>query len=295
MTDVSSRPARLNIGVVGAGRVGTVLAAALARAGHHVTGVHAVSRQSTDRADRLLPNAARRTPDEITTTSDLVLLTTPDDVLADVVAGLAQQDAFQPGQLVVHTSGRHGLAVLDPATRLGVLPLALHPVMTFAGAPEDIDRLAGASFGVTAPEPLRAVAEALVIEMGGEPVWVPEEARPVYHAALAWGANYLATITTSAAQLLTGAGVDNPQRLLAPLLGATLDNALRRGDTALTGPVARGDAETVRVHIEALREHAPELIPAYVALARLTAERALQSGLLKPALAEGLLEVLAAQ
>jgi predicted short-subunit dehydrogenase-like oxidoreductase (DUF2520 family) len=296
LTDTSARPARLTVGVVGVGRVGSVLAAALQRAGHTVTAASGVSDESKRRAERLLPGVPLLPADDVVRRVGLVLLTTPDDVLEEVVEGLAKHDAFQPGQLVLHASGRHGLTVLEPAVRVaGVLPLAVHPVMTFAGAPEDLQRLSGATFGVTAPDVLRPVAEALVIEMGGEPVWVPEEARPVYHAALAWGSNYLVTLATSAAELLTAAGVEHPARLLAPLLGASLDNALRRGDSALTGPVSRGDARTVEVHLAALRRCAPELVPSYVALARLTAERAIQAGLLKPENAEGLLEVLAAQ
>lgn len=296
LTDSAARPARLTVGVVGVGRAGSVLAAALQRAGHTVTAGSGVSDASTKRADRLLPGVPLMAADEVVRGVGLVLLTTPDDVLESVVAGLVAQDAFQRGQLVVHASGRYGLAVLEPAVRAaGVLPLALHPVMTFAGAPEDVQRLTGATFGITAPDVLRPVAEALVIEMGGEPVWVPEEARPVYHAALAWGSNYLVTLATSAAELLTAAGVEQPARLLAPLLGASLDNALRRGDSALTGPVSRGDASTVEVHLAALRRCAPELVPSYVALARLTAERAIQAGVLRPENAEGLLEVLSAQ
>ena len=193
----------------------------------------------------------------------------------------------------MHASGRHGLAVLEPATRRGALPLALHPVMTFTGRPDDVDRLAGVSFGVTTPEPLRPVAEVLVMEMGGEPVFIAEEDRGLYHAALAGAANHLVTQVVQAADLLAAAGVAQPSRMLGPLLGAALDNALRLGDAALTGPVARGDAETVASHLAALRAAAPEALPAYLALARLTADRALASGMLGAPDAQRLLEVLA--
>lgn len=289
----ADRPARLRVGVVGVGRVGSALAVALARAGHSVVSVAAVSDASRRRATDRLPHAEVKPADEVVNDADLVLLTVPDDVLPALVQGLAEVGAFRPGQLVAHTSGRHGLDVLDPATRQGALPLALHPVMTFAGGAEDVERLAGTSFGVTAPEPLRAAGEALVVEMGGEPVWVPEEARVLYHAALAWGSNYLVTLVAVAADLLRQAGAERPDLLLAPLLGAALDNALRRGDHALTGPVARGDAGTVRAHLDVLRANAPEVVPAYVALARLTADRALRDGRLDPKAAEALLDTLA--
>lgn len=286
------RPARLAVGAIGAGRVGAVLTAALARAGHRPSAVAAVSRASRRRAEALVPDARVLPPDDVAAGCDLLLLAVPDDVLPDLVGGLAAAATLRPGTLVAHTSGAHGVAVLDPLVRVGALPMALHPVMTFTGTDVDLQRLAGACFGVTAPAQLRLAAEALVIEMGAEPVWVAEEARPLYHAALATGANHLVTLVAQSADLLAQSGVDNPGRMLGPLLGAALDNALRRGDGALTGPVARGDAGTVRAHLGALT--APEVRAAYVAMSRLTAVRALASGQLSPERAEALLDVLSA-
>jgi predicted short-subunit dehydrogenase-like oxidoreductase (DUF2520 family) len=286
-------PARLGVGVIGAGRVGSVLAAALGRAGHRVVAVSAVSDAAVRRIRRNLPGVPVLPPDQVLAGADLVLLTVPDDVLPGLVAGLASAGAPMQGRLVAHASGRHGLAVLEPAVRQAALPLALHPVMTFTGRPDDIDKLAGICFGVTAPEPLRQVAEALVVEMGGEPVFIAEELRGLYHAALASSANHLVTLVVQAADLLRQAGVANPGRLLGPLLFAALDNALRLGDAALTGPVARGDADTVASHIQALRAASPEAVAAYVALARLTADRALAAGSLATADAQRLLDVLA--
>jgi predicted short-subunit dehydrogenase-like oxidoreductase (DUF2520 family) len=286
-------PARLRVGVIGTGRVGSVLGAALARAGHEVVAVSAVSDASVQRADRMLPGVPRMQPAAVLAAADLALLTVPDDALPGLVAGLAATDAPLEGRLLVHASGRYGTRVLDPATRRGALPLALHPVMTFAGRPDDLDRLAGICFGVTAPDQLRTVAEALVIEMGGEPVFIEEENRGLYHAALASGANHLVTLVVQAADLLSQAGVPNPSRMLTPLLTAALDNALRLGDAGLTGPVARADADTVASHVAALREVSPEALRAYVALARLTADRALAAGILDPPAAQRLLDVLA--
>ncbi|WP_062210526.1 Rossmann-like and DUF2520 domain-containing protein [Streptomyces sp. NBRC 109706] len=292
--EAHDRPARLRVGVVGAGRVGPVLAAALRLAGHQPVAASGVSDSSRRRAEALLPGVPLLPPDQVLAASDLVLLTVPDDTLPTLVAGLAETGAIRPGQLLVHTSGRYGTRVLDPALRAGALPLALHPVLTFTGSPVDVQRLAGCSFGVTAPVELRMAAEALVIEMGGEPEWIEESDRPLYHAALAMGANYLVTLVAQSLQVLRTAGVAAPDRMLGPLLGAALDNALRSGDTALTGPVARGDAGTVAAHLAELRAHAPDTLASYLALARTTADRALDSGLLKPELAEALLGVLAA-
>jgi predicted short-subunit dehydrogenase-like oxidoreductase (DUF2520 family) len=287
------RPARLTVGVVGAGRVGTALGAALARAGHRVVAAAAVSEPSLRRAEDRLPGAALGTPDEVVVAADLVLLTVPDDVLPELAAGLVAADVPFTGKLVVHTSGRYGIGVLDPVTRAGGLPLALHPVMTFTGRSDDVSRLTGIVFGVTAPEALRPVAEALVLEMGGDPSWIAEDRRALYHAALAGGANHLVTLVVESMDLLAKAGVAEPGRMLGPLLGASLDNALRLGIDGLTGPVARGDAGTVAEHVGELARVSPEGRGAYVALARLTADRALAAGLLKPEDAERLLEALA--
>jgi predicted short-subunit dehydrogenase-like oxidoreductase (DUF2520 family) len=251
-----------------------------------------VSEASVRRIEQRLPGVAIMHPPEVVATADLVLMTVPDDVLPGLVAGLAATGAAVEGRLIAHASGRHGLGVLDPVVRAGALPLALHPVMTFTGRPDDIDRLAGITFGVTAPDPLRPVAEALVVEMGGEPVFIAEEQRDLYHAALAIGANYLVTLVVQASDLLRDAGVAQPARMLGPLLSAALDNALRLGDAALTGPVARGDADTVASHVEALRADAPEALPAYLALARLTADRAVAAGTLSAPDAQRLLGVL---
>lgn len=273
-----TRPARLRVGIVGSGRVGAALGAALARSGHEIVAVSAVSTASRERAERMLPGAEILPPDEVVETADFVLLAVPDDALRPLVAGLAVTGAWRSGQLVAHTSGSHGVGVLDPAAARGVLALALHPVMTFAGRSEDVDRLDGATFGVTASEELRPVAETLVVEMGGEPVWVPEPARPLYHAALTVGSNHLVTLVNDALDLLARAGVEEGPRLLAPLLSAALDNVLRLGDAALTGPVSRGDVATIRTHRSTIAQQAPETLAAYDALARRTAERAAAAG-----------------
>ncbi|MFF0308670.1 Rossmann-like and DUF2520 domain-containing protein [Streptosporangium sp. NPDC004379] len=289
--DAGDHPARLAVGVVGAGRVGSALGAALARAGHRIVAASGVSDSSRERAvERLGVTPCR--PEEVVAQSDLVLLTVPDDVLPDLVSGLAGTGADLRGKMVAHTSGAYGLGVLDPAAKAGALPLALHPVMTFTGRDDDLRRLVGISYGVTAPGPLRPVAEALVIEMEGEPVWIEDADRPLYHAALAGAANHMVTLVAESADLLGRIGVEQPGRMLGPLLGAALDNVLRLGLAGLTGPVVRGDAGTVRKHIDALILAAPEAADAYVALARLTADRALAAGLLKPETAERLLDAL---
>jgi predicted short-subunit dehydrogenase-like oxidoreductase (DUF2520 family) len=289
----TEKPPRLDVGVVGTGRAGSVIGAALKRAGHQIKACTAVTDLSKLRAEALLPGVAILSIEETVADRDLILLSIPDDVLAQVVSGLAATNAVSPGTFVLHLSGRYGIDILRPLTELGCLPLALHPVMTFTGTSIDLNRLSACPFGVTTHPTLRPVAETLVMEMGGEPVWVPEASRSLYHAALTFGANNLMTLVNQTSELLESAGITNPEALVAPLLSASLDNALRNGDSALTGPIARGDAETVREHLRVLANFDPAVTQAYRSLARLTAVRALAAGVLQPQSAENLLTMLA--
>jgi predicted short-subunit dehydrogenase-like oxidoreductase (DUF2520 family) len=287
----------LTVGVVGAGRVGSALGAALARAGHRVVAASGASAASRHRIARDLPTARHAPPEAVALlATEVLILAVPDDALPAVVSRLAGARAVRAGQVVAHTSGAHGLAVLAPLAEFGALPLALHPAMTFAGGPHDVDRLTGGiSFGVTAPSELWPLARRLVADLGGTAEWIAEADRSLYHAALAHGANHLVTLVNEALDRLRDAGVVHPERVLAPLLRAALGNTLELGDAALTGPVSRGDARTVDAHLKRLAEVAPESVPPYRALARRTADRAIAAGQLRAVDAERLLDVLAGE
>ncbi len=270
------------IGVVGAGRVGAVLSAALRAAGHEIVAAAGESNASRDRIDALLPGVRRAKPTEVARSCDLLLLTVPDDMLENVVTTMVGAGAIRAGQVVCHTSGRHGLAVMHAAAEIGARPLALHPAMTFTGTAVDLERLSGCVFGVTARDEDRALAESLVADLGGVAMWVPEDKRTLYHAGLAHGANHLVTLVAQAMELLAASGADDPAATLRPLLSAALDNALVSGDAALTGPIVRGDVNTVAAHLTELAENAPATIPSYVAMAKATADRAVLDGRLLP-------------
>jgi predicted short-subunit dehydrogenase-like oxidoreductase (DUF2520 family) len=283
-----------SVGIVGAGRVGAVLGAALAASGYPVVAASGRSAASRARIARLLPQTPRRKVTAVLAEADLVIFAVSDDVLAPLVAHLAEGGHFRPGQVIAHTSGAHGVGILHPAVARGVLPIALHPAMTFTGTAADLARLrAGIAFGVTATPQTRDLAERLVADLGGTPEWVDEQDRALYHAALAHGANHLVTLVNEALDRLRDAGVLHPEKVLAPLLGAALDNALRMGDAALTGPVSRGDANTVAKHLDVLGATAPDSVPVYRELARRTADRAIAAGRLSTSTAAPLLDVLA--
>jgi predicted short-subunit dehydrogenase-like oxidoreductase (DUF2520 family) len=287
----STSPA-LRVGVIGAGRVGAVLAAALRAAGHDVVAVAGESDASRGRAADLLPGVPVLKPSAVARAADLLLLTVPDDMLSNVVTMLADSGALRAGQYVVHTSGAHGLAILEPAARVGARAVALHPAMTFTGTAVDLERLPGCVFGLTAGPLERPLAERVVADLGGRPTWVPEEMRTLYHAGLAHGANHLVTLVSEAMGLLTAAGVDDAAGTLRPLLQAALDNALAQGDAALTGPIVRGDVKTVAAHVAEIERTRPDTLPSYLALARATLARAVTDGRVLPIRAHRIAEVL---
>ena len=150
--------------------------------------------------------------------------------------------------------------------------------MTFTGTSIDLARLSECPFGVTAQPAMRPVAEAIAVELGGDPIWIDQDQRALYHAGLAFGANYMMTLVNESVTLLDLAGIESPQRVVTALFTAALDNALRTGDQALTGPVSRGDAGTVSAHLAELANRSPRTVPAYIELARLTATRAREAG-----------------
>ena len=308
---MTTRPGRLGVGVVGAGRVGAPLASALRAAGHAVVGASSGSPATLERIESLLPAVPVIDVPEVVRRAELVLLTVPDDEIEPLVAGLAATGSWQAGQLVVHTAGRYGWRVLEPARAAGAIPLAIHPAMTFTGTSIDVQRLVDCVFAVSAPTPVLPIGQALVVEVGGDPVVVPEESRPLYHAALAHGANHLVVLVAQAAHVLAAAGVERPGRVLEHLMAAALDGALRNerleapreGEdpgpgaiAALTGPVVRGDVGTVREHLAVLDgldlATTADVAPTYRALARSAAARSLAAGRIGPDVAAALLDAI---
>lgn len=237
---MNARAGRLGVGVLGAGRVGPVLGAALAGAGHAVVGVSAVSEDSRERAETILPGAPILTIPELVERSELVLIAIPDEEIAPLVAGLAAAGVWQPGQLVAHTSARFGTDVLRPAQLAGAIPLALHPAIAFTGTSLDLARLRESYFAVTAPAPVLPIAQALVMEMGAEPVVVAEDDRPAYAEAIATATEFSRSIVAQSSAILATIGVDNPGAYLSSLVRSAVDNALASPGSASIAPEIDG-------------------------------------------------------
>ena len=228
-----SADGRLNVGIIGAGPVGAVLGLALAGAGHLVIGISAISQENRERAEALLPDVPLMDVPEILQNADLVLLAIPDSELIPTINGLAEAGQWHAGQIVAHTSPEHGYSALAPAAAQGAIPLAIHPAMRFTGTSVDLIKLPDAYFAVSAPKIALPIAQALVIEMGGEPVVVEEEARAKYAEAFSVASSFSALIVNQAFGLLEEAGIENPRGLLAPIVRTSVEQALAEGHQPL--------------------------------------------------------------
>lgn len=240
---MSTPSGRLGVGIVGAGRVGPVLGAALAGAGHAIVGISAVSQESRDRAEAMLPGVPILPIPEVIERSELVILAVPEAELATLVDGLAKAGAWQAGQLVLHTAAGLGVAVLASATAAGAIPLALHPALAFTGTSIDLVRLRESYCAVTAPTPVQPIGQALAVELGAEPVLVAESDRAAYGEAIATATQFSAAIVGQAIALLEGIGVESPGAVLASLVRSTVDNALSNATTPAFEPLADDDTE----------------------------------------------------
>jgi predicted short-subunit dehydrogenase-like oxidoreductase (DUF2520 family) len=273
----------MDVAVVGAGRVGTALAVLLRRAGHRVVAASG-GRASEARVKRHLPDVPVTPDRQAASSAEVVVLGVPDDVVASVCDDLAGGGALRPDQAVLHLSGSVPLLALGPARAVGAAVLALHPMQTFPDVEAGIERLPGSPVAVTAwEEPAYALGERLARDAGTHPFRLEEERKPLYHAAAVFCSNFLVVVEAMAERLFRAAGLEDPVPMFGPLAEATLANVLRLGPAAaLTGPVARGDAGTVRRNLEAISSRAPETVPAYVALAQGALDMAEGAGRIGP-------------
>jgi predicted short-subunit dehydrogenase-like oxidoreductase (DUF2520 family) len=274
----------VKVAVVGAGRVGTAVAVLLTRAGHQVAAVSGRG-ATNERAATWLPGVPVLPPAETAALGDLLLLGVPDDALGPVVAELAAAGTMAAGTWVTHLSGATGLGVLLPLHEQGARRLATHPLQTFPDVDGAVHTLPGCRIAVTADdEEGFALGEWLATELGAVPFRLRDDLRPLYHAAAVFASNYLVATTAVAERLFAAAGVPDPADAMRPLQVATLDNVERLGSAAaLTGPAVRGDATTIGRNLEALAEHAPDTVSAYIAMCRVALDLAATAGRLSEA------------
>ncbi|MEV8170209.1 DUF2520 domain-containing protein [Microbacterium sp. NPDC077486] len=219
------RDGRLGVGIIGAGRVGPVIGAALAGAGHAIVGI--TSGSDDERASAVLPGVPVLETQEVVRRSELVILAVPSAELSALVSGIAELGGWQIGQLVLHTDPAQGIEVLRPAAERGAIPLAVHPAITFTGTSIDLRQLQAGFAGVTAPAAVLPIAQALAVEMGCEPVIIAEADRAAYADAIATATEFSRSIIGQSTSRLREIGVENPGGFLSALVQSTVERALR--------------------------------------------------------------------
>jgi predicted short-subunit dehydrogenase-like oxidoreductase (DUF2520 family) len=261
--------------IMGAGVVGTALAAWLVRAGIPVNGLHGRQVGLSDAA-RVLPGVVATTGDlpDIISESDIIIIAVREERIPEVGKRLVDGKRLRSGQVVLHTSGVNAAATILAAVRPHVRAVGtLHPLVSFADARLAIEGLGGVAltFGVEGDEPARAYAKRLVRALGARAVFLDARDLPLYHAGAVFASNYVVALADVARRLLVAAGVPTEQALpaLIPLLSSVVQNLAQLGlPGALSGPVERGDVSTVEQHLSVLETRAPELLELYRLLGR---------------------------
>jgi len=267
-----------DIGFIGAGTVGTALAVRLSRIGYRVAAVSSRTRASAQKlAETVSGCRAYEDGQGVADVSQLVFVTTPDDVIAPVVSRIR----WHEGQGVVHCNGAASTDILEPARAFGAHVGAFHPLQTFASVSQAIDNIPGSTFAIEAEEPLFIILRGMVSDLGGNWVKLDSGDKVLYHTAAVFACNYLYTLVKMATDLWQTFGVPTQQatEALLPLLRGTLRNVENVGlPNCLTGPIARGDLGTIRNHLAALRRSAPGLLSTYRELGLQTIPIALAKG-----------------
>jgi predicted short-subunit dehydrogenase-like oxidoreductase (DUF2520 family) len=209
------------------------MAQALAGAGHLLVGITANTPDEIDRCDAMLNGVDVLPLGEILSRAELVLLALPEEELLPTIGGISDDKLWKTGQLVAHTSPAHGLGILSAAANAGVIPLAIHPAMKFSGSSLDLNRMRDSFFAVSAPKVALPIAQALVIEMGAEPVVIQDEQRAAYAEAFEVSTNLSALVVNQAIGLLEAAGIENAIRIVAPSVLSAIEGALNEGHTPI--------------------------------------------------------------
>ncbi|HNU85266.1 MAG: DUF2520 domain-containing protein [Pseudomonadota bacterium] len=273
--------ARERIAILGPGKAGTAVGHLLAKAGHEITAVAGRRLEAARLAAALTGGAATTDFAEAARGADCVFITTSDDAIETVCNTVAAGGGFRKGMKVAHVSGAGGLGLLRAARRRGCRVGCIHPLQTFADVESAVVKIPGSTFGITADADIVPWADRMVTDLGGRPFHVPEEDKPLYHAAACMASNYLVTLMFLVEEVYGRIGLSRREAHEAfwPLVRGTVANLETRGTLpSLTGPIARGDGGTVRKHLRGFRRRFPEMTKLYREMGLFTAEVARLGG-----------------
>jgi predicted short-subunit dehydrogenase-like oxidoreductase (DUF2520 family) len=264
MVDISdAKPKEITISIIGAGRLGTSLGFALGKRGYSVRAVSCRTIGSAMESSRIIGKPLAFTDNvRAAKAAKVVILTVPDGAISQVVRELACSELVWKKRFVFHCSGPMPAKILRPLKDRGAEIAAVHPVQTFCRKKTPLGWWRGVCFGLEGDGKALALARQIVTRLGGYPLVVPAKARPLYHIASSIASNYLLALIEMAADILSRLAISRREALqmLLPLVQGTLRNVKQfDAKIALTGPIIRGDARSVKMHLKALQR-----FPAYL-------------------------------
>lgn len=286
-----------SVAIVGCGKVGTALALFLNRAGYQIVGLASKSLASAKRTARLVESDRfSDVPWEITASADVVFITTPDGAIADTCSRIAQNQGFADHAVILHCSGALPSTILSSAGKYNASTGSMHPLQSFAAVEYSTNPFDGIIISIEGEKAALDTAQKISSDLGGRSVTILTDAKMLYHASAVTASNYLVTLLNLAFMLIGEAGIADRDafKVLKPLIDGTLANIEKVGiPQALTGPIARGDIETVERHVREIGLKAPRLLSFYQALGFHTIEIAVARGTISETSAQALRRILA--
>jgi len=280
--------------IIGLGMVGTAIGHILKKSGHEIVAFSDKSSSAMQRARHFTGGKAFSDPRKAAELADTILITTPDDCIANACREIAQPNLMKD-KLVFHMSGAGGPDLLDEAKKSGALVASIHPLQSFSSIESAIASIPGSFFGITAEAKAKKKAEKIVRDLGGIPIFISPAQKPLYHAAACFASNYLVTLLSVVESIYCSIGIDKTKARKAylPLIFGTLKNIEAHGTVqALTGPIARGDTGTIEKHLAALKEMQPRYSSLYSSLGLIAAEIGQKKGSLSARQAKKIIDLL---
>jgi predicted short-subunit dehydrogenase-like oxidoreductase (DUF2520 family) len=279
--------------IIGAGMVGTAIGFLLKKAGCKIVAIDK-SAAALRRAESYTGGKSCRKPQEVLADADCILITTPDDIILSVCKEIARSTLIK-GKYVFHLSGAGGLDLLETAKEAGAAVGSIHPLQSFSSIDNAIQNIPSSYFGITADTKTRKQAEAIVLALGGKPIYISDKQKPLYHAAACVASNYLVSLLNVVESIYQTVGINekDAKKAYLPLIYGSLKNIELSGSvSALTGPIARGDSGTIQKHVSALNANLPQYASLYSSLGLVTVKLARKKGTLNSRQAKQISDIL---
>jgi predicted short-subunit dehydrogenase-like oxidoreductase (DUF2520 family) len=271
-----------NFAIIGAGMVGTAIGFLLKKAGYKVIAITDKSPAALKRALPYTGGKAFRKPREAAQKADCILITTPDDAISSACEEIALCQVIK-GKFVFHMSGAGELDLLESAKKAGAAVASIHPLQSFSSIDQAIKNIPGSYFGITADKKAQQSAKNIIRDLGGIPLLISSDQKPLYHAAACFASNYLVSLMNTVESIYQAIGLNEKDAKTAylPLVYGSLKNIEKSGSIpSLTGPIARGDFGTIKKHISAINKNLPQFSSLYSSLGLITVKVAQQKGTL---------------